>query len=406
DARRAVLERVAPLPAAPVELARALGRVLAEELRGAHDLPPFDGSAMDGYAVRAADVRGASTDAPVRLRVAAESRAGSPSQHLLGPGEAVAISTGAQLPPGADAVVRVERTRPAAGADPGAVSVGGDIEVLEAVAAGAEIRRAGEDVRAGQRVLGPSLKLSPAALGVLAALGHPQPLCFARPRVAVLTTGDELLAPDGGDLGPGMIRDSSSTTICALARAAGAEPSTAGRVGDEPRATRERIAQGAAGADVTVICGGVSVGAHDHVRPALQALGATQVFWGLALKPGHPTWFGMLDGKPVFGLPGNPVSAMVTFLLLVAPALRAMQGEPAAADTLSAVLDEDYEKAPGRAHAVRCTLRAAEDGWHVRPTGPQGSHVLTSMLAAGALAIVPSDITAVAAGTRVEVLPL
>ncbi len=277
--------------------------------------------------------------------------------------------------------------------------------MLEPVQPGAEIRRAGEDVAAGTRVLERGRRLSPAALGMLAALGHPQPLCFERPRVAVLSTGDELLAP-GGDLRPGMIRDANSTAISALAQTAGAEASAAGRVGDEPGATRARIAEVVAGAEVTVICGGVSVGAHDHVRPSLQALGATQVFWGLALKPGHPTWFGTLQGKLLFGLPGNPVSAMVTFLLLVAPALRAMQGASASAQQLSAVLDEDYAKPPGRAHAVRCTLRAAGDGWHARPTGPQGSHVLTSMLAADALAIVPSDATTVAAGTRVEVLTL
>ncbi|HEY0517619.1 MAG TPA: gephyrin-like molybdotransferase Glp [Solirubrobacteraceae bacterium] len=409
DARRAVLERVEPLPAVPVQLDHALGRVLAEDVVCAHDLPPFDGSAMDGYAVRAADVRNASAAAPVPLRVIGESRAGAPAQVELAPGAAIAISTGAQIPQGADAVVRLEHTRAQRDSDndSDSHSDGEQVEVLEAVPAGAEIRRAGEDVRAGARVIERGARLGPAALGVLASLGHTRPLCSSRPRLAVLTTGDELLAP--GTQGPprqGMIRDSNSTSLAALATQAGAEATAAGRIGDEPGATRERIAAAAAAADVTVICGGVSVGSHDHVRPSLHALGAEQVFWGLALRPGHPTWFGTLAGKPVFGLPGNPVSAMVTFLLLVAPALQAMQGERARRASISAVLDDAYEKPAGRAHAVRCTLHAGADGWHARPTGPQGSHVLTSMLRADALAIVPSAVSSVAAGERVEVVPL
>jgi molybdopterin molybdotransferase len=221
----------------------------------------------------------------------------------------------------------------------------------------------------------------------------------------VLVTGDELLAPDR-ELEPGAIRDANSTTISALARQAGARISALERIGDDPRATRERIRETLNASDLLVICGGVSVGDHDHVRPSLEQLGARQLFWGLALRPGHPTWFGTLDGKPVFGLPGNPVSAMVTFTLLVDPALRDMQGARARRETIAATLDGGYSKPAGRAHAVRCTLSAREDGWHVRPTGPQGSHLLTSMLAADALALVPSAVTDVPAGARVEVLAL
>jgi molybdopterin molybdotransferase len=233
------------------------------------------------------------------------------------------------------------------------------------------------------------MRIGPAELGMLASLGRGEATCARVPRVSVLVTGDELLGPGATDR-PGAVRDSNSHTIAALTRRAGGEVLRRATVGDDARDTTAAIAEAVADSDVVVLCGGVSVGAHDHVRPALQALGAEQRFWGLALKPGHPTWFGTLDGALVFGLPGNPVSAMVTFVLLAAPALRALQGATAARERLSAALDGGYSKPPGRAHALRCRVSAREDGWHVRPTGPQGSHVLSSMLAADALAIIPS----------------
>jgi molybdopterin molybdotransferase len=177
----------------------------------------------------------------------------------------------------------------------------------------------------------------------------------------------------------------------------------AGRTRDARDETRAAVASAVEGVDVAVIAGGVSVGEHDHVRPALAELGAREVFWGVALRPGHPAWFGTLDGTLVFGLPGNPVSAIVTFVLLVAPALDALTGAAGRPRRASAVLDSDYEKPPGRTHAVRCRLQAREDGWHATPTGPQGSHILTSMLGADALAIIPSEASRVAAGERVEI---
>jgi molybdopterin molybdotransferase len=396
DARERVLACVTPLPGETVVLGlSALGRVLAEDVTASEPVPAFDSSAMDGFAVRAQDLAGARASDPIALRVTDEARAGAPASRAVSAGEAISISTGAVVPRGADAIVRVEDTR----------QHGDRVEIGAAPAAGRDVRRAGEDIRPGDTVMRGGTVLGPAALGVLASLGRTRILCARRPRVSVLVTGDELVGPDEPLL-PGGVRDSSSQSIPALARCAGGEVAHAARVRDDAVATREAIARALADADVTVICGGVSVGSHDHVRPALQALGAREVFWGVALKPGRPTWFGTAAGTLVFGLPGNPVSAMVTFVLLVRPAIRALLGARDSDQTATAVLDSDYAKQPGRAHAVRCRLIAREDGWHAEPTGAQGSHILTSMLDADALAMVPSDTAGVRAGERVRIEPL
>jgi molybdopterin molybdotransferase len=401
-----VLGRVEPLDAEAVPIAEALGRVLAEDLYASDDVPPFDNSAMDGFAVRASDTRGASPDSPVDLAVVAESRAGSPSSRGPGRGEAVRISTGALLPEGADAVVRVEDTTEAESR----------VAVLAEVAPGREIRRAGEDVGAGERVLARGTRLGPAELGVAASVGSGELACARRPRVAVLGTGDELVGP-GGALGPGQIRNTNGIAVPAQVTEAGGLPVEVATVPDDREATVRAI-EGALANDVLVVTGGVSVGPHDHVRPALEALGVEEVFWGVALRPGKPTWFGVkkagisLGGNPgssegattlVFGLPGNPVSAMVTFHLFVRPALAALAGAADPVRRTTAVLDEDYPKQPGRAHVVRCRLDQRDDGWHVRPTKAQGSHVLTSMLDAEALAYLEVERREVRAGERVEI---
>jgi molybdopterin molybdotransferase len=396
DARRAVLDAVAPLACERVELADALGRVLAEQVRSAGPLPPFDSSAMDGFALRCADVRAAGEREPVSLSVVGESRAGHPSQRAVGAGEAIAISTGAIVPAGADAVVPVERTN----------ASNGHVEVLAPVPAGNDVRRAGEDIGAEQPVIGPGTLLGPAELGVLASLGRARLDCFERPRVAVLSTGDELVEP-GEELPRGSIYNSNSYAVAALAREAGARVVASASVRDEPDATSSAISRALCAADVVVICGGVSVGAHDHVKASLAELGVEQRFWGVALKPGKPTWFGARARTLVFGLPGNPVSAIVTFTLLAAPALRALSGAPSDAARTTATLACDYAKPAGRAHAVRCRLRASDGGWIAEPTGAQGSHVLSSMLGADALALIPSRSLGVSAGERVtiELLP-
>ncbi len=400
EARAIVLAAAAaraPLPAERLPLATAaLGRVLAHDVVASADVPGFDSSAMDGFAVRAQDVADATVQAPVALALAGESRAGVPTAHVLRAGEAVAISTGAVVPAGADAIVPLEDTR--AGAD-------GTVAVLSAAAgAGAHVRRAGEDMRAGATVMRAGTTLGAAALGVLAALGHTDLACVRRPRVAVLVSGDELLAP-GEPMRPGGVRDSNSLSLAALVLQAGGEVTRTGAVGDDAAATRAAIAGALEGADALLVCGGVSVGVHDHVRPSLAALGARERFWGVALKPGRPAWFGTADEERlVFGLPGNPVSAIVTFLLLVAPALRALLGAPEPPPwRAGAVLDDGYAKPRGRAHALRVRLRAEDDGWHAQPLPAQGSHVLTSLVGADALALIATERERVHAGERVPI---
>jgi molybdopterin molybdotransferase len=391
EATRLVLERVEPLGAERIPLTESLRRVLAEDVVAADDVPPFDSSAMDGFAVRAADTRGAGAARPVELTLTGESRAGAPAARGPGPGEAIRISTGALVPDGADAIVRVEDTS----------EHNGTVEVRVEVPPGKEIRRAGEDVRAGELVLARGRRLGPAELGVAASAGAGELGCARRPRVAVLGTGDELVAP-GGALGPGQIRNTNGYAVPAQVVEAGALAAQVVTVPDDYDATLRAI-EDALSNDVVVVTGGVSVGPHDHVKPALEALGVEQVFWGVALRPGKPTWFGVKDGSLVFGLPGNPVSAMVTFHLFVRPALAALMGAALEERRTTAVLDEDYAKRPGRAHVVRCRLDHRDDGWHVRPTKAQGSHVLTSMLDAEALGYLDVDAGDVRAGERVEI---
>ena len=392
EARDAVLSEVQELPAEEVPIGAALGRVSADEIRAVSPIPPFDNSAMDGYALRAADVAAASVHAPVELPVVGESSAGHPWQRSLDAGETVAISTGAVLPSGADSVVRLEDTE----------RDDGRVLILHAPEVGANVRRAGEDLRKGDVAIEPGAVLGPAEVGVLASVGRSTVSAHRRPIVSVLVTGDELTDPDE-TLAPGEIRDTNSYTVPSLARLAGGVVTLVERVADTEAAVRDSLER-ALEADVAVVCGGVSVGPHDHVRPALAELGVDERFWGVALKPGRPTWFGVQQsGGLVFGLPGNPVSAMVTFLLFVRPALRGLSGAAESPLRASAILDERYPKSPGRAHAVRCRLRLADDGWHVRPTKEQGSHVLSSMLGADCLAYLPTDAETVEAGTRVEI---
>jgi molybdopterin molybdotransferase len=409
--RRLVLDRVERLDAESVALSEALGRVLAEAVTSADPVPGFDNSAMDGYAVRAADTAGADAARPASLAVVDESRAGHPARRELGSGEAIAISTGAMVPAGADAVVRVEDT------DGGSATVRIEVEVEP----GRDIRRAGEDVEAGDVVLDAGAEVGPAEAGVLVSIGRADVACARRPRVSVLTTGDELQEP-GDPLRPGAIRNSNAYTVAALVERSGASLQAVEMVPDDREATEAALGRALAG-DVVVVSGGVSVGEHDHVRPALAALGAEEVFWGVALRPGKPTWFGTIPPRSsasrpvsagprqdvlgqdvlVFGLPGNPVSSMITFLLFVRPAIRAMLGAGEDPRRTTAILDQEYPKQPGRAHLVRCRLELREDGWHARPTKEQGSHVLTSMLGADALAIIPTASGTVAAGERVEI---
>jgi molybdopterin molybdotransferase len=365
EARAAVLGRVSgPLPAEPVTLADALGRVLAADAVASEDVPGFDNSAMDGYAVRAGDTAGAGEGKPVTLTLAAESRAGAPSERPVAPGEAFRISTGGALPEGADAVVRLEE----------ASVEDGRIRFEVEVAPGRDIRRAGDDIRTGARVLRAGTPLGPAELGVLASLGVAEPSCARAPSVAVVCTGDELLAPEE-PMRPGGVRNSNAYTVPALARWAGAEIASLERCPDEEGATREALER-ALRAEVAVVCGGVSVGAHDHVKSALADLGAEEVFWGVALRPGRPTWFGVHGGGLAFGLPGNPVSAFVTFVLFVRPALRALAGAPDDRDAArpggSLRARADGRRLVGDAHGPAGLAHPHVDARRRRPRGGRG----------------------------------
>lgn len=382
EARARVLAAVRPLEAEAVALGRALGRVLAEEVRSDLDVPPFDSSAMDGFAV---------PEGGGELRVVDESRAGHPAGRAVEPGTAVRISTGAQVPEGAWAVVPIERVD----------ERDGRVAVPQS-RKGANVRRAGEDMRAGEVVLRPGVALGPPELGVLASLGRAEARCARRPSVALLVTGDELTAP-GEPLRPGRIFSSNGPALAGQVAAAGGIVTVSHAVPDTAEATRNALEGALAEADAVCVSGGVSVGPHDHVKEALAELGVEESFWGVALKPGKPTWFGTRGESLVFGLPGNPVSAMVTFHLFARPALRALQGADPDVTRATAVLDGPLARNPKRQQAVRVRLRAADDGWHARATGEQGSHQLTSMLGADALAMIPAGDGEVPAGQRVDV---
>jgi molybdopterin molybdotransferase len=409
EAQGRVLDAVRPLATEAVPLGEALGRVLAEDVQSPIDVPPFDSSAMDGYAVVAGP--------EAELEVVGESRAGRPAEAAVEPGTAIRISTGGAVPEGATAVVPLERANAVGGeadapreADPetgaaprirGEPGAAGRIRVGPSVP-GANIRRAGEDVRAGRVVLGRGTRLGPAELGVAASVGRPSLRCARRPRVAILVTGDELTDP-GRPLAPGGIYSSNGWALAAQAERAGAEVTTRETVPDQGDDTRAALAEALDSADVVIVSGGVSVGPHDHVKPALAELGVEERFWGVRLRPGKPTWFGTRGESIVFGLPGNPVSAMVGFHLFARTALTAMQGADPSAPRASATLDEAVPRHPNREQAVRVHLETSGDGWRARATGPQGSHMLTSMLGATALArIAPGD-GEVPAGERVEV---
>lgn len=383
-AREAVLSSCAALPAEPVAIGDAAGRVLGEDLRALADVPGFDNSAMDGFAVRSDASSGP-------LRIVGESRAGVPAAASLGAGEAIRISTGAAMPGGADAVVPVERADEA-----------GDVVTATApVAPGQHVRRAGEDLRAGSVVLPAGTLLGAGTLAVAVNAGAAAVACARRPRVWILCTGDELREP-GAPLGPGEIHNSNAPMLAALARGDGAEVLGARAVRDTRAATEQALTAALAEADVVVLSGGVSVGPHDHVKPALAVLGVEQRFWRVDLQPGKPTWFGARGEQLVLGLPGNPVSSFVTFALFARPALRALQGAPPLPAREQATLTVDVRRR-GRTQALRVQLDARDGALEATPTGAQGSHVTASLAAADGLAFVAGGDGVASAGERVPV---
>lgn len=400
EARARVLAAARPLPVERVPLAAALGRALAEDVASRVDHPPWDNSAMDGFAVRARDVEGARRDAPVLLPVSDGIPAGGFPRGPLTPGTAARVMTGAPVPEGTTGVIRVEHTD---GGTDDRVTIFSDSDAER------NVRRAGEDLRRGETILPEGTEVTPAVIGALATMARPEAAVRRRPRVAVLSNGDELADLD--DLEPVLagrrIVNSNSHALAAQVRDAGAEPRLLGIARDDADDVRARLA-GAEDCDVLLTSAGVSVGDHDHVKAALAGLGLRQLFWRVRMRPGSPMTFGLLGDRLVFGLPGNPVSAMVTFEVFVRPALRRLAGHATAIPaTIAALAGEEIVSPTDLTHFYRVTLeRSGASPPVARLTGPQGSGILTSMVRADGLAIVPEGTGTVAPGTELRVLPL
>jgi molybdopterin molybdotransferase len=391
DARERILSRISPLGIERVEIMGALGRVLAEPIVARATIPPWPNSSMDGYALRAQDTNGK----PVELAVVGRIIAGAMPSRALGAGESMRIFTGAPLPEGADAVVPQED-----------VAASGDrVTVRGRIAPGAYVRPAGEDVRAGDVVVKPGGVIGAAEVGLLATLGYAQVRVYRRPRVAILSTGNEL-ADLGSQPGPAQIPNTNTYSLMAQVIEAGGEPVNVGVAPDQLEAITERVRWGLAASDVLVTSAGVSVGELDLVREALERGGVELHLWQVSMRPGKPITFGTRGDRPVFGLPGNPVSAMVTFELFVRPALRRMAGaEMIDRPRLRARALERIANPGSRRGYLRVTLSAGADGYGARLTGEQGSAILRSMVLADGLAIVGPD-TTIAAGEPVDVIVL
>jgi molybdopterin molybdotransferase len=420
EALEAILANFAPLEAVEVALPEALGLVLAEDVASDMNIPPFDNSSMDGYAVRAADVLGANDAKPARLRVAGYLPAGGApgAGDRVEAGTAFRIMTGAPLPPGADSIVRFEDTSDGRPLDaPGlqtqhsraaGVEVGGEVVIYRGVSEGTNVRRAGGDIREGEVVLRAGDLIGPATIGVLASLGRAKVKAHRRPRVAVLATGDELVGVDERP-GPGQIRNTNSYAVTAQLRSWGAEAFDLGIARDNRESLVSKLEEALAlQPDLLVTSAGVSVGDYDIVKQVLMEMGTINM-WRVRIKPGKPLAFGRVGerGVPFLGLPGNPVSSMVTMELFGRPAVMKMLGRKRLQrpEVMARAL-ERIESSPGRENYIRAVLSREGDEYVARTTGAQGSEILTSMAKANALLVVSEDVRAVEAGERVRAILL
>jgi len=390
EAREIVLARVSPLGTELVPLTHAAGRVLAGEVRSPWDLPPWDNSAMDGYAVRSGDCRGSAS-----LKITGYMAAGGPDAPKVAPGGAVKIMTGSPVPEGCDAVVPFEEAEERDGA----------VHVPAPVKAGAHIRYRAEDIPAGTLVVPEGTVLRPPEISMLASFGRATVPVYRKPRVAVLSTGDELVEL-GEPLGPGKIVNSNSHALAAAIVEAGGTPVLLGIALDDRESLSAKLSEGLS-ADVLVTSAGVSMGDRDFVRDVLAELGVAPVFWKVLIKPGGPIAFGVAGKTAVFSLPGNPVSSLVTFEVFVRPAIRKMTGHrDPVKPAVKAALAEPVKKKPGKTQFFRVTIESGEEGYVARTSGDQNSGILRTLVLADGIAVLPAERTAFAAGEKVDVLLL
>ncbi|HYF12135.1 MAG TPA: gephyrin-like molybdotransferase Glp [Actinomycetota bacterium] len=393
EARERVLSKIAPLQPLELPLTEAFGCVLARDVVAERDIPEFASSAMDGFAVRSSEVADATTASPVELRVVGRALIGQRPEGTVGGGEAISIATGAPIPAGADTIVPIEDCQ----------TSGDRVRILRGTSAGKHVRPAGEDVKAGEPLLPIGRRIQAPELGLLATAGVSHPLVRPRPRVTVISTGDELIPPTQTPEF-GQIRDSNAYTLFAALREAGAVPTLAGIVRDDVDALKDVVLSHLVQSDAFVSSGGVSVGERDVVKAALFRRGDLD-FYKVAMQPGMPQGFGHIEGKPYFGLPGNPVSVFVSFELFIRPALMKMMGRRSLArPEISAKLDAEVTGPKGKTQFARVRVKRTAQGWIATPTGSRGSNLFATVARANALAVIPPGIETANAGSEVRVM--